>query len=621
MSVALAQTATATTPLSVGCSGGTLNADAIARVLVPGGTVGSQTASFSHAAAATTTIYAAFITNAAALDFHTWAAGTWVTRWNVSTANMNLVLEAVHICRLNSAGTSQATIGSATALGLSMGATGVITVNVTGTAQTFAAGDRVAIYMSVRNTTTMTQASGFTFNQSIATPIAPPKFTQSACRFRNDDGSETGATWAAALNTGITHPVAQRLRVRCEVTNNGGVGSTALGWQYNSTAALVKLADPTALPSGGGLGVAWSGDYLAVAHNLTPYLSFYKRDGETLVKLADPTALAGSGRGVAWSGDYLAVVHATSPFLSFYKRDGETLVKLAGPTALPGSGYGVAWNEDYLAVAHNLTPSLSFYKRDGETLVKLADPTALAGLGYAVAWSGDYLAVAHATSPFLSFYKRDGETLVKLADPTALPGTGYGVAWSGDYLAVAHATSPFLSFYKRDGETLVKLAGPTALPGLGYAVAWSGDYLAVAHSTSPFLSFYKRDGETLVKLAGPTALPGTGYGVAWNEDYLAVGHATSPFLSFYKLSGWSAVPEQGTSGVPVRFANSPNLTDAATTTQQISSGTFVAGRVYESQHTTQVVLTSGAKTELEAVVEVVDAAVGTPIQFRVVREV
>jgi hypothetical protein len=141
---------------------------------------------------------------------------------------------------------------------------------------------------------------------------------------------------------------------------------------------------------------------------------------------------------------------------------------------------------------------------------------------------------------------------------------------------------------------------------------------------SPFLSFYKRDGETLAKLADPTALAGIGNDVAWSGDYLAVAHFMSPFLSFYQhTSEWLAVSEQGANGVPVRYANSPNVADAATTTQQIGSGTFAAGRIYESAHLSPVTFTGPGKTELEAVVEIVspDAAASSQIMFRVVREV
>ncbi len=304
---------------------------------------------------------------------------------------------------------------------------------------------------------------------------------------------------------------------------------------FADTAELQKMAAPTAL-AGNGNATAWSDIYLAVGHTTTPFLSFYKRVGDALTKLADPTPPSTlQSLGVAWNGDHLAVAHFGSPYLSFYKREGETLTKLADPDFAPAStGRGVAWNGDYLAVAHSTSPFLSFYKKTGDALNKLTNPTALAGQGNSVAWNGDYLAVAHNTTPFISLYKKEGETLTKLSSPTAPTGSGTGVSWSGNYLAVSTGTAPYLAFYKLEGDSLTKLADPTTVGAFGNGVAWNGDYLAV----SPFstaLSWYVREGDTLTKLANPTALAGSGAGPSWGGNYLAVGHLTSPYLSLYKL--------------------------------------------------------------------------------------
>ena len=45
-----------------------------------------------------------------------------------------------------------------------------------------------------------------------------------------------------------------------------------------------------------------SGTYLAVAHNSSPYITIYKRNGDTFTKLSDPATLpTDEGRGVAFS--------------------------------------------------------------------------------------------------------------------------------------------------------------------------------------------------------------------------------------------------------------------------------------------------------------------------------
>jgi hypothetical protein len=65
-----------------------------------------------------------------------------------------------------------------------------------------------------------------------------PILTQSRYRWRNDDGSETGATWAAAENTAITlaQNTPRRLRVQVQSTNDKPSASYKL--QYR------KVGDP-----------------------------------------------------------------------------------------------------------------------------------------------------------------------------------------------------------------------------------------------------------------------------------------------------------------------------------------------------------------------------------------
>jgi hypothetical protein len=86
---------------------------------------------------------------------------------------------------------------------------------------------------------------------------------------------------------------------------------------------------------------------MAVAHGVSPYLTIYKRSGDTFTKLANPAALpAGNGYGVAFSadGNYMAVAHGVSPYLTIYKRSGDTFTKLANPATLPpNTGRGVAF--------------------------------------------------------------------------------------------------------------------------------------------------------------------------------------------------------------------------------------------------------------------------------------
>ena len=85
-----------------------------------------------------------------------------------------------------------------------------------------------------------------------------------------------------------------------------------------------KLADPATLPTGTGRTPAWSpnGEFLAIAHGASPFVTIYQRSGTTFTKLANPAALpAGTGNRAAWSpnGEFLAIAHYTSPWVTIYQ--------------------------------------------------------------------------------------------------------------------------------------------------------------------------------------------------------------------------------------------------------------------------------------------------------------
>jgi hypothetical protein len=159
-------------------------------------------------------------------------------------------------------------------------------------------------------------------------------------------------------------------------------GAIYLSQAYGALAMLLpnwdiatKLANPAALPVGVGYGCAFSPDgvYLTVTHGTTPYVTIYKRSGDTFTKLANPAALpTGAGNGCAFSPDgvYLTVACDTTPFVTIYKRSGDTFTKLANPAALPtGTSYGCAFSPDgsYMTVAHKNSPFVTIYKPSQDT--------------------------------------------------------------------------------------------------------------------------------------------------------------------------------------------------------------------------------------------------------------
>ena len=98
-------------------------------------------------------------------------SGTWTVRLNITTANMNLSIIAIDICRVNSSCVNQESIGSATGLSISLGTTGVKSQNVTGSAVTLAAGDKVVIVFHVANGAMSGQSFAWTPDQNIDSPF------------------------------------------------------------------------------------------------------------------------------------------------------------------------------------------------------------------------------------------------------------------------------------------------------------------------------------------------------------------------------------------------------------------------------------------------------------------
>lgn len=111
-----------------------------------------------------------------------WNGGTWQIPLNFSSGNMNITLEEIHICRVNSSCVNQETIGSSTGIGYNT-FDGLNTFNVTGSAQTPDSGDRVIILCLTTNADSMmAQSVGITPSETINTPF--------------DDGvTATGVGW------------------------------------------------------------------------------------------------------------------------------------------------------------------------------------------------------------------------------------------------------------------------------------------------------------------------------------------------------------------------------------------------------------------------------------------
>jgi WD40 repeat protein len=352
---------------------------------------------------------------------------------------------------------------------------------------------------------------------------------------------------------------AMRVRVDEAIVTRAAVSSAIRGGDFAADITQWnKIANPGTLPTNGGDNVAFSpdGQFMAVAHADSPYVTIYQISGSTFTKLADPGTLpTGNAHGVSFSpnGQFLAVAHSTTPFVTIYQISGTTFTKLSNPGTLPtGTGFGASFspNSDFLAVAHNTTPFITIYAVSGTTFTKLANPGSLPagnGTGAAFSQSGQFLAVSCATSPYVAIYSISGSTFTKLSDPGTLPtNAANAVAFSRDgrWLAVAHGTSPFITIYSISGTTFTKITDPGTLPtGTGGGCAFSPDsqFLAVGHATTPFITIYDFATGAPVKVTNPGTLPASsGNGPRFSPDgrWLAIAHASSPFVTIYEAYQW-----------------------------------------------------------------------------------
>ncbi len=121
----------------------------------------------------------------------------------------------------------------------------------------------------------------------------------------------------------------------------------------------------------GSMMSAAASKLLAVVHSTSPYLTVYNVSGATPTKITNPITLpTGTGLGVAFSpdGSKIAVGHMTSPYLTVYNVNGDALTKIPNPNTLPtGTSNDISFNPDgtKLAVSHGSSPYLTVYNVNG----------------------------------------------------------------------------------------------------------------------------------------------------------------------------------------------------------------------------------------------------------------
>lgn len=126
-----------------------------------------------------------------------WAGGTYGVTFDVTSANMNLTLNEIHLCRVDSSCGAIATIGSLTGIARGLGSTGAVTHNVTGSADTHGSTDILVVVFVFTNGAMSSQS--VTAAVTIATPIddGVAGFTAKSRRSTNSSIGRVGTRIAA----------------------------------------------------------------------------------------------------------------------------------------------------------------------------------------------------------------------------------------------------------------------------------------------------------------------------------------------------------------------------------------------------------------------------------------
>jgi photosystem II stability/assembly factor-like uncharacterized protein len=360
----------------------------------------------------------------------------------------------------------------------------------------------------------------------------------------------------------ITGEYAEAINKFDTVFGNEIPAVTESAWDTNVT----KLPQPSTIPTNQVNDIVFTKDdvYMAVSHANSPFLTIYKRDGDTFTKLPNPSIFPpDTGRGVSFTSDgiYLAVTSTGTPSLLIYKRDGDTFTKLPNPSVLPTFLAGTprfSPDDNFLSVISIVnSPFLVIYKKDGDNFNKIADPSVMpTSNAQAIAFSLDnnYMAVSQSSQPEMLVYKRNGDNFTQVNGIDNFGGsallTSLIFSNNTDYLIAGANQTERIRIWKRNGDDFINITAnafdPNELPQSGSEVGvdiTSDDlYLSAAHGASPYLFIYKRDGDTFNRVyeapVGETPPNDAGASAFSNNDlYLALGNSsTAPHLHIYKTS-------------------------------------------------------------------------------------
>jgi WD40 repeat protein len=327
-----------------------------------------------------------------------------------------------------------------------------------------------------------------------------------------------------------------------------------------------RKSNPADLPTGQGNDVAISpnGEFAAVAHASSPYITIYQKQGITWVKLTNPGTLPGNTCNcIAWSpnGEFLAIGYSTTtPYARIYQRVGAVFTSVSIGTAITGGVNDIAWssNGEYVAFAHATSPYITIKRRTaGTTFTNLSNPATLpTSTGQAIQFLPNrntvvFTQTSTGVAPEVRVYDFSSTaigTQVANNSGTVVVGTKAKISVSsgGERLAFSGGDGLWIFTLVGNTLTLETTLALAATKSCKYSI--NGKYLAVTTdgSINDYVIIYEIDGTTytpLTILPSLTATPHNGIDISLTNEWVIVAHTATPYVSFYQTD--EDMPEEG----------------------------------------------------------------------------
>jgi hypothetical protein len=237
------------------------------------------------------------------------------------------------------------------------------------------------------------------------TLTVPYTLTQEGFRFRNDDGSETTATWAAAQDTNTTLPLATNVRLRVLVDAAADPPTAPYTLYYKKTTDSTWAPVPVGAGGGSALTVTYSdsggGNYISSGNATALTMpSWSVTAGELLVVAvggcgSGSTGLTSqwtlSGGGLAWT-EHVDVCQTSSfcATVAFYSAIATTTTSITNLAALGSSVLQVMYARWRVTGMHatpiGATAALADFSTDGQKDITLSATPASSSVVLAVAF-------------------------------------------------------------------------------------------------------------------------------------------------------------------------------------------------------------------------------------------